>query len=61
MTHNAALQRFELQADGAPLAFLSYVLTRDRVVLDHTFVPEALRGRGIAAALTQAALDDARQ
>jgi phosphoenolpyruvate-protein phosphotransferase len=61
VTHNAALQRFELQADGAPLAFLSYVLTRDRVVLDHTFVPEALRGRGIAAALTQAALDDARQ
>ena len=32
-----------------------------RQILDHTFVPDELRGRGIAAALARKALDEARQ
>lgn len=36
------------------------VLTPDRVIADHTYVPDALRGQGIAQALLAALLDDAR-
>lgn len=61
VTHNVKLQRFETQLIDAPLAFLHYVYEGEHVVLDHTFVPEKRRGRGIAAALARAALDEARQ
>lgn len=60
ITHNVARQRFESRA-GAALASLSYVIEGERVILDHTFVPDELRGRGIAAALARRALDEARQ
>lgn len=46
--------------DGA-VAFLSYQRAGEVVVIDHTFVPETLRGRGIAAILTRSALGTARQ
>lgn len=59
--HNVKLQRFETRVNDAALAFLSYVPEGGRVILDHTFVPDGLRGRGIAAALTRAALNEARQ
>ena len=36
------------------------VLSPDRVIADHTFVPPALRGQGLAQALLAALLDDAR-
>jgi phosphoenolpyruvate-protein phosphotransferase (PTS system enzyme I) len=60
ITHNVKLQRFEAQAGDAPLAFLSYTQEGECVILDHTFVPDELRGRGMAAALTRAALGEAR-
>ena len=59
--HNVKLQRFESQAGDAPLAFLSYTHEAEHVILDHTFVPEELRGQGMAATLVRAALDEARQ
>lgn len=61
VTHNVKLQRFESQAADAPLAFLSYIHDGEHVILDHTFVPDELRGRGVAAVLVRAALDEARQ
>ena len=61
VTHNVKLQRFEWQTGNAPLAFLSYTHEGERAVLDHTFVPDDLRGQGIAAALARAALNEARQ
>jgi phosphoenolpyruvate-protein phosphotransferase len=61
VTHDVKLQRFESQAGDAPLAFLSYIHEGGRVILDHTFVPDELRGRGMAAALVRVALDEARQ
>lgn len=36
------------------------VLTPERVIADHTYVPDALRGQGLADALLAALLDDAR-
>lgn len=61
VTHNATIQRFETRAGDGPLSFLSYTFEGDCVVFDHTFVPDELRGRGIAAKLARAALEEARQ
>jgi phosphotransferase system enzyme I (PtsI) len=61
VTHNARLQQFEAQIGDAPLAFLSYIHEGKRVILDHTFVPDELRGRGMAANLVRTALNEARK
>ena len=59
--HNVARQRFEAQAGESAPAFLSYRVENERVILKHTFVPDALRGQGIAADLVRVALEEARQ
>ncbi len=51
--------RFELERDGH-IAYLEYTLAGDVLELFHTEVPEALRGRGMAAELAKTALDWAR-
>jgi phosphoenolpyruvate-protein phosphotransferase (PTS system enzyme I) len=61
IAHDAATQRFETRAGDDPVSFLSYTFEGDSVLFDHTFVPEALRGRGIASKLVRAALNEARQ
>ncbi|HEY9175495.1 MAG TPA: GNAT family N-acetyltransferase [Verrucomicrobiae bacterium] len=61
VVHNVSLRRFEDQTSDAPWSFLSYAFEGDCVVFDHTFVPDGLRGRGIAAKLARAALEEARQ
>jgi len=56
---NLALNRYELgTSDG--VAFLDYRRREDRIVLVHTEVPEALRGRNLASILARHALDAAR-
>ena len=57
---NTAAGRFELEIDGTP-AFLEYRRRGDRLLLIHTEVPEALRGRGLGSALIKWVLDLARQ
>ncbi|MGI6656873.1 MAG: GNAT family N-acetyltransferase [Desulfobulbus sp.] len=53
--------RFELRVDGE-LALLEYRQQgEDVLVFTHTFVPEALRGRNLAAVLTRFALEEARR
>ncbi|WP_366144173.1 N-acetyltransferase [Candidatus Accumulibacter sp. ACC012] len=47
------------QAGESASAFLSYRVEGERVILEHTFVPDALRGQGIAADLVRVALDEA--
>lgn len=61
VTHDVNVRRFEVRAGDGPSSFLSYTFEGDRVVFDHTFVPDELRGRGIAANLVRAALNEARQ
>ncbi|MBE7501142.1 MAG: N-acetyltransferase [Verrucomicrobiales bacterium] len=58
--HNVPAQRFEALVGGL-LAWLGYAREGPRYVLDHTWVPEELRGRGLAAQLAAAALTEARQ
>jgi predicted GNAT family acetyltransferase len=54
------LQRFELSLEG-DVAFASCIRAGRRVVFDHTAVPEAFRGKGVAAIVVRAALDEARR
>ena len=57
--HDPAARRFSTRLDGSE-AELVYSLRDGRMVIDHTGVPEAIGGRGVAAALVRAALDYAR-
>jgi uncharacterized protein len=51
--HQPALSRFAI-VDAAGTAVLDYRREGQRLLALHTRVPEALRGRGLAAALTEA-------
>ena len=57
--HNTPASRFEATVDGQ-LCVCQYRLFGKTMMLTHTGVPQALRRRGIAALLVQAALDHAR-
>ncbi len=56
---NADAHRYEI-ADGGQTAFLEYRRRPGVVVLVHTEVPPALRGRGLGAKLARFALNTAR-
>lgn len=61
VTHNEQAQCFEITLDGHR-AYLEYrPLGDNRLDYCHTFVPEELRGRGVAAVLTRVALEYARE
>ncbi len=57
---NEAAQRFETTVDGV-LCVLEYRLRDGVLAIDHVGVPAAVGGRGIAALLTEQALDLARR
>ncbi len=58
--HDQAGHQFETTVDGHR-AYLTYMdLGKQTLDIYRTFVPNALRGRGIAAALTERALEYAR-
>ncbi len=57
--HDPTRRRFSLRLDGHE-AELLYTRDDGRMVIDHTGVPEAIGGRGVAAALVKGALDHAR-
>ncbi len=57
INHDQASHQFEISIDGHR-AYLTYMdLGKQTLDIYRTFVPNALRGRGIAAALTEQALD----
>ena len=55
VVHRPEAGRFEAALPEGT-AVLTYVLSGDAVVMDHTGVPPAARGQGVAAALAEAAL-----
>ena len=59
IVHNPAASRFEAVVDGLTCV-AAYHRSGDLIDMHHTGVPRALEGRGIAAALVQAALAHAR-
>jgi uncharacterized protein len=59
ITHDPAASRFETTVDGL-LCRLDYRLDGDVMRIHHTEVPPRLEGRGIAARLSAAAFQHAR-
>jgi len=57
---NPAENRFETVIDGH-VAKVDYKIDGTTITLEHTTVPEALQGRGLAGQLMKAAMDFARQ
>ena len=59
--HFPGKQRFELKSGPGEPAVISYRERDDTIVIEHTYVPPALRGKGIAADITHYALLEARR
>ncbi|RYG14192.1 MAG: N-acetyltransferase [Burkholderiales bacterium] len=59
ITHDPATRRFTTEVEGHQ-AELAYRLQGGSLVIEHTGVPEAIGGQGIAGELVRAALDHAR-
>lgn len=59
--HDPEHKRFELPCANGDRAVLEYTVGKNHVVFHHTHVPESMRGAGIAAMLTRAALEEARK
>lgn len=57
--HDPSAHRYEMAVEGK-VAVLEYTQEDDRLIFTHTYVPPALRGRGLAEKLVRRALDDAR-
>lgn len=57
--HDSAKHRFQTTVDGVD-CLLQYSESGGVMTITHTDVPSQVGGRGIAAALVQAALDEAR-
>lgn len=58
--HNEAENRFEVEIDGL-LSVIEYFIANGVINVTSTRVPQELSGKGIAAALTQALLDYAKE
>ena len=56
---NVDRKRFEMNVDGE-VAFTQYVRRGNELLLMHTEVPSALRGRGAGSRLVRGVLDRAR-
>jgi predicted GNAT family acetyltransferase len=56
---NPAMSRFEMASGGA-VAFVEYRRERDRIVLTHTEVPEALSGQGVGSKLVRGTFEALR-
>jgi uncharacterized protein len=59
ITNNPTEKRFELKV-GENIAALYYSRFEDKLYLNHTEVPEALQGQGIAGKLVEGALEYAK-
>lgn len=57
--NNTANKRYEL-AVGGHLALADYRLEGDRLSITHVFVPEELRGQGVAAQVMAGVVTDAK-
>jgi uncharacterized protein len=60
-TRDDERSRFEGRVDGKVVTVLDYVRRGDVLLLTHTGTDPAYRGRGLASAVTAAALDDVRR
>lgn len=59
VVHDTNAKRFEINLDGET-AYSKYLLAGGKIIIEHTEVPEALEGRGLAGRIVSTALDYAR-
>ena len=60
ITHDQAKHQFEITIDGHT-GVVTYSESEGVWIVDHTFVPDALRGQGVAAMLVEAAFVAGRE
>lgn len=60
VAHDSAHRRFETTVEGEHCT-LDYALDGTTMIIEHVVVPDPVSRRGIAAALTRAALEHARE
>lgn len=60
VTNNTAENRYEMITDGH-LSHADYRLEGKNLSIDHVFVPEELRGRGVAGQLMAGVVSDAKE
>lgn len=60
IVHNESAKRFETSIEGHT-GYISYKERGDKLVYDHTIVPQELGGRGVGSALVKHALNYARE
>jgi predicted GNAT family acetyltransferase len=60
IVHNQAAKRFETSIDGQT-GYISYQESADKLVYDHTIVPQQLGGQGVGSVLVKHALNYARE
>ena len=58
---NQTRSRYELFVDGELVGIADYELRGDAVVIPHTEIERAQRGRGLGAILVRGALDDVQR
>lgn len=58
--HQHDKHRFATTVEGHD-AFVSYLLSGNSLIIEHTFVPKPIKGRGVAAELVKAAYDYAHE
>jgi len=61
ITHNVERSRYELRVGGELASIADYSPTADQWVFDHTETAPRFGGRGLAAQVVRAALDDVRE
>jgi uncharacterized protein len=59
VVHNMTAKRFEITI-GGKTAYSKYLLAGGKIIIEHTEVPEALEGWGLASRMVSTALDYAR-
>ncbi|PQJ14365.1 GNAT family N-acetyltransferase [Aureicoccus marinus] len=57
VTNNAENKRYQAEVEGH-LVKIDYLVTKNKIYLTHTEVPQVLEGRGIGKTLVEAALND---
>ncbi|MEX6690003.1 GNAT family N-acetyltransferase [Danxiaibacter flavus] len=60
VVNNSSEQQFEIETDGSK-AYLTYRFYKQSIAFMHTFVPEQLKGQGIASMLATAAFAHAKE
>ena len=62
LAENGSKGRYVVQIAGHEDAELTFSRASDRLVIaDHTFVPDSMRGMGVAKALAERLISDARE